>query len=376
MKKWQVTLVALTAAALTLHAGRLAAAAPDPLQSIRSIEVLVEAPESNLVLQSGQLFIAGKGAPVSGAGLPPVVPPGGVTPASLGIYLLASLVFSGLERAAAEEAWEQARPVAESVQDLAMRATVLEQMRALIPASGPRWTFSAGAFPQPLPAQPRPEPEARHLTRSGQAIDPLQHLVDRARLSADDATLFVQVLPVFAGPRGDAYVNVAATLFARSGRRLADWSHRVKAPLAPAMDPPEQLRWWAQGRYRQFVVQGLRVGLLPLVEELSVPGLRQERLQQWKTLQERRFDEAGRPTDPLLEYAINGARKRSSACLLEPGQTPLLAHYERTHLAHQLVVAAICGEMPSDEWKLLSAPGVAWSQPLPAVAPVAVTRSP
>jgi hypothetical protein len=331
--------------------------------------VLVQAPPGNLVYRRGSVLVYESGPTAGSAGLPPVLATGALNPASLGIYLLAHVVVSSLERAAAQQALEESRPVGDSIRDLELRATTLEQLRQLLPEGGPRWIFSPQAFPEPVPVPVERNPDARHLTRGGVA-DPLQHLVDRAKASAEEATLFVNVLPVFAGVRGDSSVSVAATLIERSGRRLADWSTVVKGPAAPALQTPEGLRWWAEGRYRQFIVQGLRAGLVPLVEDLSDPALRAQRQQQWQALLERRFDEAGRPTDPMLEHAINAARKRSSDCALRPGQADTVVHYERTRLPNQLVAAAVCAGESGSDWSLLDVAGVAWSralQPPPAL---------
>jgi hypothetical protein len=353
----------------------MAAASSTP--PLRDMEVLVEVPPSNFVYRQGERLGYGDTAPDgNGTYLPPVSSPGVSPSAALGINLLANVIVASVERAALEKLREAAAPVGASVKDLDLRATTIEQLRHLLPAQGPRWHFSPDAFPQPAPV-PTGEFRDPSTGRFKRAMPPApnQHLIDRARASAHEAVLFIRVLPLYKGLQDRMYVNVAALVIDKSGTERGEWVTQVMAPAAPALEDAELIRWWADGRYRRFMLQGLRGALVPLVEELADPALRAQRQKVHASLAGVSFDESGRPTDRLLGHAVNVQRKASTACLLraEPGE--VVYHFERTRFRQQIVGAAFCPDEKPTDWNTDIVPGMAWTHTA-RTAPAAVARQP
>jgi hypothetical protein len=352
-------------------------AAASGAPALRHIEVLVEVPPSNFVFRQGSTIGYGEQLqPGGGSGLPYVHSPGVSPGAALVVNLLANVIIAAAERAAVESMLEAARPVGASVQDLDLRATTLEQLRGLLPEHGPRWHFSAEAFPQPAPVSTEEfkDPVSGRLKRA-MPPPPNQHLINRARASAHEATLFIRVLPLFNGLQDRMYVNVAALLIDRSGAERGEWNTQVMGPGSPRLENAERIQWWAEGRYRRFMLQGIRGGLLPLVEEVADPALRAQRERLYRALSGVSFDEAGRPVDRLLPHQINVHRKASAACVIQADSTDVIYHFERTHLPNQLVAAAYCAEDKPADWSQDTVPGVAWTQQVRSV-PAAVLRRP
>jgi hypothetical protein len=361
----------LATACIAPTAGASAAPAPS------HIEVMVDVPPSNFVYRQGSAIGYGDQAPSGGGTALPYVQSPGVSPgAALGINLLANVLVAAAEKAALASALEAARPVGASVQDLDLRATTFEQLRGLLPPDGPRWHFSTEAFPQPAPV-PTGEFRDPSTGRFKRAMPPAQnqHLIDRARASAHEAALFIRVLPLYKGLQDRMYVNVAALLIDKSGTERGEWVTQVMAPPAPALEDAELVRWWADERYRRFMVQGLRGALVPLVEELADPALRAQRQKAHAALSGVSFDEAGRPTDRMLAHAINTQRKASTACLLraEPGE--VIYHFERTRFKQQIVGAAYCADEKPTDWNTDAVPGMAWTHQA-RTAPALVVRRP
>lgn len=346
---------------------------------LRHIEVLVEVPPNNFAYQQGSAIGYGDQLQPGGSvsGWMPYVQSPGVSPgAALGVNVVVNALIAAAERAALASALEAARPVVASLQDLDLRATTVEQLRGLLPEHGPRWQFSTEAFPQtaPVSTEQFKDPVSGRFKRA-MPPPPNQHLIDRARASAQEATLFIRVLPLFNGLQNRMYVNVAALLIDRSGAERGEWNTQVMGPVSPRLDNAELVQWWAEHRYRRFMLQGLRGGLLPLVEEVADPALRAQRQRLYRALSGVSFDEAGRPVDRMLPHQINVHRKTSTACILQPDSAEVIYHFERTHLPHQLVAAAYCAEDKPTDWSLETVPGVAWTHQARSV-PAMVTRRP
>ena len=339
------------------------------------IEVLVDVPPSNFVYRVGHQIVHGGAAPTGGGGgIPPVSSPGVGVGAALALNLLANVVISAVEAGQVAELQKAAGPVGASLQDVDLHATTLEQLRRLLPPQGPRWHFSTDAFPQPLPVSTEEtrDPVSGRFRRP-MAPPPNQHLIDRARGTAHGAVLYIRVLPLYQGLQDRMYVNVAALLIDRSGAPRGEWVTQVMAPGAPRLEGAELVRWWAEDRYRRFVLQGLRGALLPLVEELSDPALRAQRQKAHATMSAVHFDDAGRPADRMIGHAVNVQRKASGDCVLQAEPGELVYHFERTRQAQQIVGAAFCASDPPTGWNTDPVPGLAWTQAVRS-APVVVLK--
>jgi hypothetical protein len=334
----------------------------------------VEVPPSNFAYRQGSQLVFGAATPSGGAGIPPAISPGVSVGAAIGINLLANVVASGIEAAAAATAREAVGPVGDSILDLDLRATVIEQLRALTPPGGPTWAPSDEAFPSPE-SQPREEPANPTLGRRGGPAAPslTRLLAERAKTSAHEATLFIRVLPLFRGLGGRAYVNGAAMLIDKSGKLLAEWNTQLMAPEAPDLERPEVVRWWAEGRYRQFMAQGLRAVLVPLAEEIGNPALRTQRQAQLAAVLAVLFDESGRPADPLKSSEFNASRMRSTPCILQAEQRAVTYRYERTRITNVLLAAAYCAGEKVSDWSQDVEPGLSWTHEAGA-APTVITR--
>ncbi len=339
---------------------RAASASAGP--ALRRIEVLVQVPPSNFAYRQGNQRVFGPATPSASAGVPLVLSPGVSFGAALGINLVANVVASGIEAAAAATAREAVGPVGASLEDVDLRATVFEQLRSLRPEGAPDWVHGSGAFPEPeQPPQVGGTDPATGLPYTPPAVDPVKPLVERAKSSAHDATLFIRVLPLFRGLGGRMYVNTAAMLIDKSGVRLAEWITQLTAPTGPDLERPELIRWWAEGRYRRFVAEGLRAGLAPIAQDIADRALRAQRLKQLEAVLAQRFDESGRPADPVKGFELNALRMRSTVCTLQAEPGPLTYRYERTRAPNQLLAAAYCSAEQITDWSQDVAPGLSWT---------------
>lgn len=330
--------------------------------ALRRIEVLVQVPPNNFAYRQGNQLVFGPATPAGSAGLPPVFSAGVSLGAALGINLLANVVVSGIEAAAAATAREAVGPVGASIKDVDLRATVFEQLGALRPEGAPDWVQGSGAFPEPeRPPQLGGTDPATGLPYTPPAIDPVKPLVERAKSSAHDATLFIRVLPLFRGLGGRMYVNTSAMLIDKSGVLLAEWITQLTAPPGPELERPELVRWWAEGRYRRFVAQGLRGGLVPIAQDIANPAQRAQRLKQLEAVLAQRFDESGRPTDPVKGFELNALRMRSTPCILQAEQGAVTYRYERTRTPNQLLAAAYCTAEQVTDWSQDVVPGLSWA---------------
>ncbi len=203
----------------------------------------------------------------------------------------------------------------------------------------------------------------------------LQQAAGPVGASVQDLDLHATTLEQLRGLLDRMYVNVAALLIDKAGVERGEWVAQIMAPGAPRLEAAELAGWWADQRYRRFVLQGLRGALLPLVEEIADPALRAERLRSHRHLSGVHFDESGRTTDRMLGHAINVQRKASSDCVLRAKPGELVYHFERTRAAQQIVGAAYCADERPTDWNPDTVPGMAWAHSTRS-APAAVVRRP
>ena len=362
-------------AALTIS--QACAAQERPLPALGVVEVIVDIPPSNFVYRQADRLVYGPAAAGGSANLSVVFSPGVSFGAALGINLVANVVVLAVEAAATETAREAAGPVGAAIQNVDLRATVFEQLRQLTPAGGPRWVAREEAFPRPdlEPEEVVIDPTAARPA-SRPAPDLIKPLVERAKRSEHEATLFVRILPLFRGFQGKTYVQAAALLFDRKGNRLAEWNTQVMGPESPNLPRPELVQWWADGRYRQFMAQAVRASLFPLVEDVANPIQRAERQRLLRVVQTVTYDEVGRPNTAQLDHFINAPRMRSTPCALRSDNAPVVARYERSHIANHLFAAVYCVGESIQDWKQDVVPGISWMGQFETPPPLIVRATP
>jgi hypothetical protein len=328
-------------------------------------------PESNFIYLQGGTYVYAQ---------PPV---GMAVAAGVTINVVANLVISGIEYARAAVAREAMGPVGTSVQDIDLRRTVFAQLASTdtIRQDAPVLRLSAQPFP-------KAEPDAaRDATRgpTGTDIktttpDPMQPLIERARAGEADATLFVRVVPLFRDATGAASVLNSSWLYAKSGKLLSSWSVKLPGPTPPDADQSALVRWWAEGRYRRFIAQGVRAVVRPIAEDLLQPTIFAQR----QADMERSLAKMAevKVVDPMLRQTgaqvqgstANALRMKSTGCSVESDDKLVIYRYERVGRGTSLAVAAYCPGETLDLWSQELVPGLSWlTESLPA--PVALTTT-
>ena len=342
------------------------------------IGVLVDVPRHNFVYRQGSQLVLGTEQGGRIDLLPPVLSPGVSLGFGLGVGLVAGFVGSVAENAATMTARAAAGPVGASIGDVDLRATVHEQLRLLSAERAAVWVAIDEPFPVPVPAPSPIVEETDPITRRPvrpMPVDARQLLVDRARTSEQEATLFVRVLPLFRGQQGKTYVHTAALLIARDGRLLAEWTQQFMGPEVPDLERAALVRWWAEGRYRRFLAHGLHVGLLPIVEDVLDPPKRSERQKQYEQAAVMRYDESGRGELPLRAQQLRALRMQSSVCALEADTTRVVYHFARPDHTDYLMAAATCPGEQFSAWSEQPLPGVTWAREVDAAGPLVQAKS-
>lgn len=355
----------VTAFTLLLAAGGLLmpARAASEAAAPRSIEVLIEQPPDNFAYQHGDRVVYGADRPTGGgdaffAGLDPI---------SVAVSVAVNVsIQSRVNRFFAQDA----PAIRASVERLDLRATAAEQLMRLAPPAGPRLVVATDGFPVPaLPVAVEPRPDSPVLgRRQAQPATPRagrwDHFVQRAKISAHDAVLYVKVEPVYHLRANLVRMQTRAWLFSRSGSQLHAWTVSLAGADLTGIPEDGWHRWWTEGRYRQFVLHGLRAGLQLIRDDLADPASQAERSRQIDSLRQGHLDPQGRPVD-LVQQHLSTFAMLTSACALEPPERPVRYVYSVGIRTGEFAVMAKClDEQPSAQSPAPPAPLV-WARDRP-----------
>lgn len=357
--RWVPRLLGLFLAGSSLHLPALAA--PDA-GTLRSVEVLVEQPPDNFAYQHGERIVYGPDRP-QGAGDQFFA---GLDPISLAVSVAVNVsIQSRVNRFFAQEV----PAVRASLERLDLRATAQDQVRRLGASRGLRLEMASDGFPEPLPpvaVAPRPDSPVlgrRQSTLPAPRAGRWEHFVQRARASAHDAVLFVQVEPVYHLRADLVRVQTRAWLFARSGSLIQEWKVGLAGVDLSGIPEEGWHRWWAEGRYLQFALHGMRAGLQMIVDDLAEPAVPVFRARHVQSIRQHAGGD-GRPVDLLHEH-LRTFPMRTQACALERPAPPVRYVYSVAIWPHEYTAMAQCTDSnalgPSQEPR----PHLVWMREAP-----------
>jgi len=236
---------------------------------------------------------------------------------ALGLGVAAALMDAGTRHFAAAAAREAAGTVGTTVNDIDLHATVRLHLTASLPANrSATLRFVDTAWPALEP---------------GKTV--ASNFVRVAGQSTSDATLFLGVFPLFRS-EGDPFPRTfaSALLVSRGGDMLMSVDLHFAGPVPPSLDRSEVVRWWAEGRYRRYVLQSVAAVVAPVAEALVPTPAAVARSDAVR----RHYLASGnlrKPDAPL----------RSSPCAFLDSSSGLVLRHEQRQ-AHVLIVAACEGE--------------------------------
>jgi hypothetical protein len=226
------------------------------VDSIKTLEVYIDVPSSNFVIDGSDplrpLLVTG-GVPTGVAG--------GAGVAAVPLTMLANYVNAAPGRAAAA-------PVGKTISDIELKQTVFQQLQQSRQATGHGPVLVMGT---------RARPTAPEFTQEAYWSN-----IEFVKATTADAVLLLRLTPNY-WVNDQTQPNVVADtrLMTKSGEviqhnivRFVGPEHR---PGMGPLDSPEALDkaidWWAQSRYRRFLLQGIRGALLPVSTALFEPPL-------------------------------------------------------------------------------------------------------
>jgi hypothetical protein len=335
------------------------------LQRLRTVEVAIDVPDENFVYYGAD----------TARNMPYVPPPSGVSVGTaLATNLFFGIVIGSIEQVLTEAARNDSLPVGRSVQDLDLRRMAFGYLQDMAAASTGAPTMSLSIQPFPRVEEPPPVSHAQpnmNMSLGRVRLDPLKPMVERAAASQADATLFVKVLPQFTLSASLApMVRSAALLYDKSGRLLHTSSVTFVGPPSPSIERSQVVAWWADGRYRRLIAQGLRAVMLPLGEDLTQPGLAAQRRAEMDSAAAQLRAEVTRLESTRMGSAIsrvqvsaaNALRMRSSVCLVDSEGPQVTYRYERADHDGLLVVSGHCPGETLDLWSAELVPGMSWTR--------------
>jgi hypothetical protein len=311
----------------------LKAPTQEQVRQLKNIDVVVSVPPSNFSYRSngGTVYAQPSAGMSVGAGI--------------GINIAANLIFAGIDYAITATAREAQVPVGKSVEDLDLRKATFSQLQTFftgIPAA-PNLKLSDQAFPK-LDARPS-------LAAA---------FASQAKASEADATLFVMLRPSFLDIGGYAVMKGNYWLVNRNGETLLETNTDFVGPADPKLERAEVVRWWADGRYRRFILQGLRAGMIPVADGLLKPAL-----------DEAQKAQAEQRIKGLPRSHSNAVTMTSTPCAVEADDTRVVYRFERE--MRNFRVAAYCPNETLKLWDSALVPEVSWVtelQPALIVPPV------
>jgi hypothetical protein len=314
------TLCAASIASLMLAGCATAPAAPKEVQSLTSIDVVIAVPQRNFVFAPGDsgMFlpnaIGGGLGYFAGSAVASAGPSSALLGPALGYGVAAALISSVADQIAQAPAREAAPTVAPSVDDIDMRRSVFSYLRASLPAER---AAALRLSDLPLPAL---EP--------GQTIE--SNYVRVAARSEADATLFLFVSPLYrSNTIQDPHTVANALLVSRDGRLVTRTSVVFAGPNAPTMQNKEKAHWWADARYRRFLLYSLRTVAEATVDELMLNPAPESSARRGPAV-----------TGSSAPMDFDAQSQRTSRCALETQPERLILRYQR--MSGTLRLIAVC----------------------------------
>jgi len=307
----------------------------EQLRALQSIEVLVNVPAVPFSFVRGGT----SGIPATTVY---VQPPAGMSAgAGVGINIVANVAFAAIDYAMSATSREAQAPVSKSVEDFDLAQTVVAQLLSMRgSAPGPALVPGRAEFPKNSP-----------MDDSGQSW------IEHAKASSADATLLIRVVPMFRDFR--VTMQSEAWLVSRSGEPLLVSRTHFIGPDHPAGSRADVVKWWADGRYRRWLRQGVRAAMWPVAQELWTPA-------QAEDMRKRVAEQASQ----LPVMTATGEKLRSTACALESDSAPVVYRFERQR--YRVNAAAWCAGEAAERPGDTDVPGISWfsEPPPPLVAPV------
>jgi hypothetical protein len=298
------------------------------MQSLKSIDVVIAVPKNNFAFSPGDddAFmpgaIGGTMGHFAGASMAAGGPSMAALGPALGYGLVASLITAGIEHVAAAPAREAAGPVGATVSDIDLRLTLFAQLRALLP---PDRAVALTLSDVPLPS-----------LAPGQTVE--WNYVQAASRSQADATLYLFFTPLYRSSSSpDPRTHASALLISRAGTILMSQAVQFAGPKAPDVERAQVVQWWADGRYRRFLLHSAQAVLKPFAEGLTPTEAQSAR---WRRLREKGFQV------PTVTPAA--ANLRSSRCAFDGEPAELVLRHEQ--MRNLLLIVAACDE--DDEAKI------------------------
>ncbi len=312
------------------------APSPQQLQALQRVELLVHVPPVPFSFVRGSTS-GGPGATVY------VQPSAGISVgAGIGINVAANLAFAAIDYAMSGTTREAQGPVSKSVEDLDLAQTAAAQLLALRGnATGVALVPGQTEFPRLAPGN-----------------DGGQSWVELAKTSQSDAMLLVRVAPAFRDIR--VWMDIEARLITRAGDTLLVSRTQFAGPDHPDASRADIVKWWADGRYRRWLRQGVQAAMWQVAQGLWQPAPADD-AQEHLDAQVRRL--------PLLTEA--GEKLRSTACAVESDGVPIVYRYERQR--YRFNAAALCVSEAAQRATENDVPGISWfSAPPPPLVEAVV----
>lgn len=311
------------------------APSPQQLQALQRVELLVNVPPVP--------FSFVRGSTSGGPGTTVYVQPsaGMSVGAGVGVNIAANLAFAAIDYAMSGTTREAQGPVSKSVEDLDLAQTAAAQLLALRDnATGVVLVPGQAEFPRTAPVE-----------------DGGQSWVELAKTSQADAMLLIRIAPAFRDVR--VWMDIEARLITRTGDTLLVSRTHFAGPDHPEAGRSDIVKWWADGRYRRWLRQGIQAAMWQVAQGLWQPAQADDT--------QKRLDEQVRRL-PLLTEA--GAKLRSTACAVESDGVAVVYRYERQR--YRVNAAALCASEAALRATGADVPGIAWfsEPPPPMVEPV------
>ena len=280
------------------------------LRAIKSIEVLIEVPPNTFAYEQATPVVLGLSPPA----------------------LAATAINAIVAHAKAATAREAEVPVGNLVADIDLRRTVMAELARVREESVAAPSLSLS--------------DRRIGTNEVMSANQCEAaLIELAKSTPADATLLVRVFPWFQTRiRGLPIVYSSALLLDRSGKEVMSIQTEFVGPASPDGDV---VQWWADQRYRRFVLLGVRVGMLTIADAL------------WKAPQSADQVVALEAKLRLMSnQTSDGLRLRADACALDSPSAKVRYRFERQR--YSVLAVGLCEGSEAANLAQQSSRDVSW----------------